>query len=121
MKTSVDVRTVALSRAIQLLDSIGCRYKVITADGAEYGVLEAVEPKNRKAPSRYPHGAVRDYIRTIVGSMNVGDVAHIPVAEFDLETLQNGACSFAAQQWGAGSAITRLDRAAARIEILRVT
>lgn len=119
MKNTLDVRTVALNRALQLLDSIGARYKVITPDGAEYGVLVAVEPKANR-PLRYPFGAVRNYYRPFIEPMIVGDVVEIPVGVFDLTTIQNGAGALAAELWGQGAAITRMDREKNVIEVLRV-
>ena len=121
MKNSLDVKTVALNRAIQILDSLGTRYKIITAEGAEYGALEAVEPKGRsRAPSKYPHGAVRSYLRSHMGDTKMGEVAIIPVGEFDLTTLQAGASSLAADVWGPGASITRMDKEANHLEVLRV-
>jgi hypothetical protein len=121
MKEKVDIKTVAVGRAIQILDSLGARYKIIMEDGSSYGVLEAVEPKiSRRAPLKYAFGAVRNHIRGAVGTLQPGEVGYVPVGPFDVDTIQNGTCSFGSTEWGNGSVITRRDVEKNLIEVLRV-
>ena len=115
-----DVRAVALTRALQYLDSIGAKYKVIASDGSEYGELQVIEPRSSRAPLRYPRGTIREYIRPQMGGMAIGDVIKIPADQFGLETVQGSATSFASQYWGNGTVITRKDAILGVVEVLRV-
>lgn len=119
MKTNLDVRTVALNRAIQYLDSLGAQYKIILQDGSEYGKLEAAVPKATRAPSRYPRGFVREHCRSVMSVMQKGDVVEVPLGDFDLDSIQNGACSLASDLWGNGSVITHKKELANCVEVLR--
>lgn len=119
MKTNLDVRTVALNRAIQLLNSLNAQFKIILPDGSEHGALMAAPP-GKNTIRRYPFGSVREHCRATMDTMKVGDVGFIPVGEFDLETLQSGACALASQEWGNGNYITRADTENQGVQILRV-
>jgi hypothetical protein len=118
MKTSLDVKAMALQRSLQILNSLGARYKVITDDGAEYGDLK-VNYSTRK-PSRYPLGSIRNYYGPIIKDMQVGDVKEVGVAQFDLDTLQSGIGSFAGRLWGNGSIVTQRDFEKKCIQVFRI-
>lgn len=118
MKNNVDVRTVALQRAIQLLNSLGAQYKIITAGGEEYGTLQAVKIAKRKL--EFPMGAVRNYFVPLIKDMKVGDVLTVPAAEYGVERMQNGICAYATYTWGNKSVITRRDVDKNEIEVMRI-
>jgi len=115
MKTNTDVRSIAITRAVQLLDSPGAQYKIILPEGGgEYGKLEAVVPKKG---TKYGYGLLREHVRPIMNVMKAGDVVEVPVAEFDSISVQASVGSFAADVWGAGSIIStqRKDRPAVEV------
>lgn len=119
MKTAVDVKTMALQRAVKILNSIGASYKIITEDGGEFGDLEVV--KTTKKKNRYPFGVLRSYYGPIVSDMAVGDVRLVPIGEYCMESIQSGICSYAGILWGNGSVMTRRDSVNNAVEVLRVT
>ena len=117
MKQTLDVKTIALNRAIQLLTSLGAQFKVIMPDGGEFGALEAVQPKKG---TKYGYGVLREHVRPIMLDMKVGDVVELPIAHMDAISVQAAAGSYAADAWGPGSIMStqRKDRAA--VEVMRV-
>ena len=122
MKTTPDVRTIAITRALQLLDSLKAQYKIILPDGSgEYGALEIAVPANKKrSPLAFPYGEVRKYYQPLVENMQKGDVLHIPIDKYDLKQIQGGISTWAADTWGAGSTITSQRRDLGVVEVMRV-
>lgn len=119
----LDLRTVALQRAINLLHSSGARYKIVMPDGMEYGDLQLAPPAQPAPPKRvrrYPMGAARRYYGPLIQHMKPGDIVRVPVGEFDLESLQSGICAYASANWGNQSAITRRAPEHNAVEIMRV-
>lgn len=118
MKTTADVRTMALQRALQLLHSVGAKYKIVTPDGAEYGDLELA--KDKKSKRLHPLGALRNYYSPFIKDMQPGDVVQVPIGEYDMPRIQSGICAYAGSTWGNGSVVTRRDTLNNAIEVLRV-
>lgn len=118
MKDVVDIRMVPIQRAIRFLDGVGAEYKIILADGSEYGTLLAVKEGKRKF--LHPRGTVRNYYRPLIQHMKVGDVVSVPIGDFSFDSIQNGIGSFAGENWGNGSVITRRDVEKRCIEVLRI-
>jgi hypothetical protein len=117
MKQTIDVKTAALNRAVQLLVSLGAQYKIITADGAEYGELVAAAPKNG---ARYGYGVLRDHCRSFMETMNIGDVANVPWDGFDVDSVQASVGGYAYDKWGAGSVMSTRGTGNSTIEVMRV-
>lgn len=118
MKTNIDVKTVALNRALALLGSLGAQYKIILPDGGgEYGELEAVAPKKG---TKYGYGALRDHVRPVMQDMKPGDVVDVPVGAFDPVSIQSSVGSYASDEWGAGAIVSTLRRADNVVQVLRV-
>lgn len=118
MKDIVDVRTIAIQKAMRFLDSVGAQYKIIAADGSEYGDLIVVKAAKRKLV--YPLGAVRNYYKPMIENMKIGDVVSVPIGEYGFVRIQNGIGSFAGNHWGNSSVITRQDLENNCVEVLRV-
>lgn len=120
MKTALDIRMVALQRALQYLNSCNAKYKIIAEDGSEYGTLEVVKNQPPKRQLAYPVGMLRNYYGPYIQNMNVGDVVLVPLGQFDFDRLQGGIGSLSNKLWGNGSVITRRDPVRNAIEVLRV-
>jgi hypothetical protein len=121
MKTTLDIRMVALQRALQLLNSCNAKYKVIAEDGSEYGTLNVVKHQPLKRQLAYPVGMLRNYYGPFIQNMNVGDVVLVPLGQFDFDRLQGGIGSLSNKLWGNRSVITRRDPVRNAIEVLRVS
>jgi hypothetical protein len=95
-----------IEQAIRLLTATGCKYKVITTDGQEFGELEIVRApvKKKKVFGKlYPFGAMHKHYYPHLVNLQVGDVACIPVAPFDNNSLQSAVTGWASKTWGSGN------------------
>lgn len=116
-----DIQMKTLNTVIRLLSVLPVKYKVVTEDGEEFGELEIV--KHHKRESRNPHkkwGDLTEYARSCVQSMEIGDVAVLPCADFDPDSLRSAACSWLSKNWGNGSYKTLLSKDNSAIEVLRI-
>lgn len=114
----MSVKEKALQDALRTLNALGCAYKVITTDGHEHGDLEVVVPKQRTRTLKYPVGTYSTYIKPHLEHLSVGDVAVIPVGEFDAADLQGAVTSTAHNLWGKRSYKTCVNGKS--VELLRI-
>ena len=116
----------ALSKALALLRASGCKYKVLTPDGAEFGELKLAPPEppvapRKRRPSTHPHGALKNYYWPMVKHMKPGEVVCIPPADFDPVRLRSAITADLSAEWGKGTFITTVTKGDnANVEILRV-
>lgn len=89
----------ALSNAIKLLNAIGAKYAIVDTDMRKHGDLEVITKKKR-APAKYPYGAIRLHVSPYLASIKVNETARIPVSPYDLETVYGSASSAATTLWG---------------------
>lgn len=108
-----------VEKAVKLLDATGSSYKVITADGTEYGKLEVVPPRKRKINTDREYGAIRKYYdRFVKYDAQIGDVFEIPVSQgFTAEEIRGGVCAKLTGHWGKGTYTTAIVED--RVQILR--
>jgi len=111
----------ALSRAIVLLHASKAQYKIIAADGAEYGdLVVATEPAKKRGYTRnteFAHGERAAYARAYMEGMKIGDTVTVPYGPYG-KVLANNVAAIAQQMWGKQSYIT--SAVADGIEILKV-
>jgi len=96
-----ELRQVAIQRALKMLENMGCKFAVIDIEGIKYGELEVVEPKKRR-PCVHEHGSLTKHIKPYLTPLNAGDVAIIPIAEFEPRSLSSALSSYAHSLWGKG-------------------
>lgn len=119
----MNVKEVALKKALTLLAATGAQYKVIMPDGAEHGTLVVKKGSVKKAggkrrPIKYPMGSVIGYARPYFEGMKVGDVVTIPAGEFDIKIIRGSVASTLSNLWGNGGHVSSLNGNG--LEILRV-
>lgn len=119
-----ELKNRVLVDALKRIDSLGVQYKIIAPDGKEYGTLVAVVPTpekvRKRAPHKYAHNALRDYVLGYITSMAPGDEVFIPVGDFDVKSVQSSVSSRAGQLWGFGNYVTSRDLTRNGITLLRV-
>ena len=119
-----ELKNRVLIDALKRIDNLGVQYKIIAPDGKEYGTLVVAAPVpekvRKRAPHKYPHNALRDYVLGYITTMGPGDEVIIPVGDFDLKSLQSSVSSRAGQMWGAGNYLTTRDPIRNGVEVLRV-
>lgn len=114
----MDVKTLALMKAINTLEALQVQYKIITPDGREYGKLVvATTPKRRFS---YPLGEVSNYYKSFLKDFKVGEVREIPFGKYPPENLRGSASGYFTNTYGKGAVITSINREKAVVECLRV-
>jgi hypothetical protein len=93
------LHTKALSNAIKLLNAIGAKYAIVDADLRKHGDLEVITKKKR-APAKYPYGAIRKHVAPYLATLQANQTARIPVHPYDLTTVYGSASSAASTMWG---------------------
>lgn len=97
-----ELREVAIQRALKALENMGCKFAVIDAYGIKYGELEVAETKKRRA-SVHEHGSLTKHLKPHLMPMKPGDVAIIPIDNFEPRSLSSALSSYAHSLWGKGS------------------
>lgn len=97
------IKKQAIKKALLILDALKCQYHIIAEDGEEFG--EPIISKN-KFQRRYPHGSLQNHAKKYLDGMAIGDTKSVPVAEFDLDSVQAAVCNFLRTRHGNGSYLT---------------
>lgn len=111
----------AAEKAIALLNASGAQYKVIFADGTEYGDLEVVQ-KKRTRVVRLAYGSLHHLYRDKVDACEVGGVIQIPLDELpplgaEPKSLRSAVTAYASSKWGNNSYISTITDK--HLEVLR--
>lgn len=116
-----DIQRKELERAVRFIEALGCKFKVITAEGEEFGTLEVkpeVDPKHRKA-SEYPYGELTKWYRPFIDfDAAVGTVQLIPVGKYPHHTIRSGVCATLTKAWGKDNYTTAVT--GDMVEVLRI-
>lgn len=113
----MSVKERAMEQCLRTLGALGCKYKIIAADGQEYGDLQ-LERRKKIRNLKYKYGLLSSHVNSFLNGMAVGDVVVIPCGEFDVPDLQSCTTSMANKKWGAGAYKTA--RNGQTLEVLRV-
>jgi hypothetical protein len=114
-----DIQRKELTRVLKFVESLGCKYKIITDDGEEFGTLELAPIKLRK-PLTYAYGEIANWYRPHVNlTAGVGVVQEIPFGKFSPETVRGGLCSWLTKEWGKETYITAITDT--HVELMRTS
>jgi len=120
----LEIQRGILLKAIKLLNSIGVEYAIIAGE-EKHGTLETVKKKkksrkSKEFSSKYGRGALREYVKPYIQELKVGEVACIPVGNFDLNEVSTAAASCAHFEFGKGGHTGRTDHEKQVFEIMRL-
>ncbi len=120
----LEIQRTALTKAIKLLNSIGVEYAILAGE-EKHGTLEIVKKKqkgqkSKSFVSKYGRGTLRDHVRPYIQTLKVGEVAYIPVGDFDLPAVAGSAASYAHELFGKGGHTGRTNQDKQVFEILRL-
>ena len=106
-----------LQKALRLIESMGCKFKVITPDGESFGDLVIAEQKKKRPRSlHFPFGSMSAYYKPFIDlNLKVGDVIEIPYSKFKKEKLRSSICSYLIKHWGKGAYTTMQSNGAVQI------
>lgn len=114
----MDIKQIAVTKALKILDALGAKYKVIL-DDQEYGTLETVAPRKRG-----PYKRVNNYVKQLdyidkVRALEPGDVLKFPFDTADeARRFQSALSGRAGQIFGKGTCMTTVNGTTA--ELMRV-
>ena len=120
----LEIQRTTLTKAIKLLNSIGVEYAILAGE-EKHGTLEIVKKKqkvkkSKSFVSKYGRGILREYVKQYIQPLKVGEVAYIPVGNFDLPAIAGSAASYAHELFGKGGHTGRTDQEKKVFEILRL-
>jgi hypothetical protein len=96
-----------VQRAVTLLDAMGCKFKIITDDGEEFGTLEVKAKVKRQAHRRFSHGEIRAFYKEQFNlEARIGEVQEISFGKFEPKDIQSGLGSWLSGKWGKGTYTT---------------
>jgi hypothetical protein len=113
----MSIEQTALNKAINILNALGAEYAIRLGEEA-YGTLEIAPPRTRRA-ALYPRGVTHDYFWPLLCDMQPGEMRQVPLNGFDGAILARNISSACARYFGAGNAMTSLDRDKDRVTVLR--
>ena len=108
-----------INKAIKMLEACSCEFAIIDPDGNQHGDLEIVYGKKR-APSAFPHGELKAYVKDHIDGMNPGDVVSIPIGKYGFDSVQSSVSATACAMFGNGACTTTRVRENDTVQILRV-
>lgn len=121
---SIEIYQKVIAVATRNLRQIGCAFKIVDEDGNvfEHDVERVISPaKEKRQANKYNYGQVRRTYLEYIKNLQPGEVALIP---FDTVVApvatQSGACAWMAENWGAGTYTTHMNRDKNVVEILRL-
>lgn len=118
-----EIQLKELTRSIRFIEGVGCKYKIITPDGTEYGDLEVKPTRGgKRASHKHPRGEVRGfYAPQIDLSAKVGTVQIVKIGDYEAEDIRSGVCSYLSTTWGKKTYTTCHGKDGKTIEILRIS
>jgi hypothetical protein len=115
----LDIQKIAIENLVAMLDKAGAQYKIILSDGTEFGALEVQTKKViKRSPSLLPRGTLVNHYLPYIESLEVGDVACIPLPKsMDAESMRSSLSSWIHNKWGASSGTTMVTKRNKQIEV----
>jgi len=107
-----------LLRIVKFIEAIGCKYKIITDDGQEFGSLVVTEEKVRKRQAKRPWGELVGFYKDLLNlDSPIGEVQVVSCTDKNPKDLRGAICSYLGKHWGNGTYTTCIN--GDKIEILR--
>ncbi len=118
----MDVKEIAIDRAIKFLNSAGAKYYIVLEDKT-FGDISFVLPEKpvKKRIFKYKKNEVMDLWIGSLKLMNPGDVTKLTGTNtIPAKVLRSSITSWCTRTWGKESYITKVDHHANTVEVLRV-
>lgn len=114
------IHDIALNKAIAILNSLGCQFAIIDADGNQHGDLTVVIERQRSI-SLYPRGEPTKFVSGYLSTIKTGQVVEIPFEKYGREKLQSWISSYMYRTFGRDSYTSHINDATGFIEVLKIT
>jgi hypothetical protein len=113
-----NIKTIAIERIAKQLENLGCQFKVITEDGAEFGALHVMDkPKSTRVHNRYVKET--NYIE-LLKNIGVGEAVFVPAGTAPLDGVQSVCSSYMVLNFGKGTYMTVQHPDRNGVEVLRL-
>lgn len=107
-----------LQKIVKFVEAIGCKYKIITVDGREFGSLNVTEEKVLKRKMKRPWGDLAKFYKTkLKFDCPVGEVQEVECGDYEPRDVRGAICSHLGKVWGNGTYATCVKDG--KVEILR--
>ena len=116
----LEVQKIQIQRLLNVLDGAGAKYKIVLADGTEYGTLQVEKKRTKNRQHLYPYGTVRKQYKSYLQNLAVGKAEIIPAGNIDVTVMASSISAFANQTWGAGSVSTKVMRSLNTVQVVRI-
>lgn len=114
----MSMKNLAIERMSRQLATLGCRFKIITEDGAEFGDLEVMpEPKQKREYNRYV--TATNYVE-LLKDIKPGESVFIPAGTAPLNGVQSTLCAYMTSRFGKGAYMSARQPDRNGVEILRL-
>lgn len=102
-----------------VLEKMECQYVITTKDGMKYSntIDKTPEPPAKRA---FPHGDTRTYVKSFVGTMQVGDTVSIPADKYGVGNIQNSVTSWFVSTYGKNSCTTFQNKTTNAVDVMRI-
>lgn len=111
------IKVKAIEAAVRTLTNLGCKIKVITPDGVEFGELAVAPVKTKTIVNSFIQTDYREQVR----ALKIGDVATIQWADAGtVDGLRAAMVSCGIRAFGKGSMTSDIDRLTGSVTVLRV-
>ena len=111
----MDIKTIAIQKALRLLQATGASFHV-KLDDQESG--EAIAPKRVKKESKYPRGALSAHVAKYTQNVQPNQTVKIPVGEFDIDAVRYSTTGYLSHNWGNGTYM--IHKQPTYVEVLRL-
>lgn len=114
-----NIKTIAIERITRQLDTLGCRYKVITEDGVEFGTLPVTDPSNGRTREHNRYVRETNY-QEWLKKIKPGESVFIPAATAPIGGLQSACAAYMVTHYGKGTFMTVRHNERNGVEVLRL-
>lgn len=124
----MELKKIALERALAMLKSADCKFVVVQPDGTEhtFGDLRVAPPEPEKKRTRTANGRVYgelvQYYRPMIKDLKPNECVIVPFGKYtqaqDKDSLQGGIASTCGQLFGHGNFMTHMNSQG--VEVLRL-
>lgn len=113
-----EIQLKELQRITKFIEALGCKYKIITSEGEEFGDLEVVVEKKRTRTVKRPYGELVNWYRPLINlNAAIGSVQEIDCTGRDVEAVRSAISAHLSTNWGKKTYTTNLNKNV--LEILR--
>ena len=104
-----------------VLEKMECQYVITTKDGMKYSNTIDKTPDPVVKPQReFPYGDTRAYVKSFIGTMQIGDTVSIPADKYGVSNIQNSVTSWFVSTHGKNACTTFQNKSTNAVDVMRI-